>query len=81
MFLDHSLRLLNRESGEGEHTDLVGNVVPGSLSSDLFKVLSKELSHLTNSIGDVNEFVKPLLSQGGVVQDEGSNSSTVGWWG
>jgi hypothetical protein len=63
MILNHSFTLDWSKSGKGEHADLGGNVIPSSLGTNLLEVLSKELSHLSDSIGNIDEFSKPLLSK------------------
>ena len=80
MLVDHSFTLLWSQSGEGEHTNLGSDVIPGSLGANLFQVLSEGLSHRVYTVGDHNQFVEPLLSHLWLVKDDGGNSCAVKWW-
>lgn len=81
MLANHSLTLLLGQSGECEHTNLGGNMIPGSLGADLLQVLSKGLSHGIYTLGDHDQLVEPLLSHLWLVEDDRGNSGTVKWWG
>lgn len=81
MFLDHGFALLNSEAGEGEHTDLVDDMIPVTPGSNLLEVLLQQSSHFCYSVGNIDQLLEPLVSKANIVQDETSNSGTVGWWG
>lgn len=80
MLLNHGVALGRCQSREGEHTDLVCDVVPGALCSNFLESRSKQLSHLRNAVSNCDQLVKPLLSEAEVVQDGGGDSGTVGRW-
>lgn len=81
MLLDHGVALFGCETSEREHTNLGGDVIPSTLGSDSFEFSSQEISHLGDSVGHSDELIKPLLAHGWLVEDDGSDSSTVPWWG
>lgn len=80
MLGDHGFTLLDCQSCEREHTNLVRNMVPSSTSANSFKSWSQKLSHLSYAIGDSHKFIKPLLSQVGLVQYHCSDSCAMPWW-
>ena len=76
--LTKDLDLFLGETGEAEHANLVGDVVPGTWSALLLETLSDTLSHLEDAAGHGAEVLLPLLEQGGVIEDERGNAGTVG---
>lgn len=81
VFVNHSFRLLDSQSGEGEHTNLSGNVRPVSFHVLFLNGGSKGGSHVVDTVGDGNEFSEPLLTEIDVVQNHACNSGTVLGWG
>lgn len=80
MSLDHCVTLSWGESSEGEHSDLICHMGPGSLSSDSLKSCSQQFPHFSDSIGHINQLVEPLLPHGWLVQDNGGDSCSMFWW-
>ena len=62
MLFNHHFALFCCEAGEAKHTNLVCNVIPCALRSELFEILLKELSHLSDSYCHIHKFTEPLLS-------------------
>lgn len=46
-----TLSTLTAESGEGEHANLVGDVVPGAWRAESFQTLAQALAHRNDAIG------------------------------
>lgn len=65
------------QSSEGEHADLVGDVVPVSRGSDRVELILEGHSHVDDSLGNHLDFSGPLLVQGGSVQDFLHETSSV----
>lgn len=77
VLLDHLFALLHSEAREGEHTNLLCDMLPRALGADVLEVLTEQLTHLSDSICHVNELLEPLSAEIRLVQDEGSNSSAM----
>lgn len=70
VFLNQDFALLDTKAGEREHTDLVGDVVPGSWGVDSLQLFSEQISHLDNSAGDViSKFGLPGVKVVLIVED------------
>lgn len=69
--------LFGSESGEGEHADLVHDMIPVSGHLEVIKLRFKSLSHIGDSLRDHLEFSFPLGEVLRVAQNLGSDSSTV----
>jgi len=81
MLLDHCFTLWGGQSCEGEHTNLSGDVVPGSLGSILLEIAPQQYSHVGDTVSHINQLFQPLVSHLSIVQNEGCDSSSVLWWG
>lgn len=81
MLLNHGVALCGSKTSEREHTNLCGNMIPSTLSSNLFELSSQKLSHGSDSIGHSDELIKPLLAHGWFIEDDRGDSGTVPWWG
>lgn len=80
VLLGESGHLLWGQSGIGEHANLRGDVAPVVLAAESLEVLLEESTHLDDTVGHTFDLTKPLLVQGLVVEDGGSNASAVHWW-
>lgn len=81
MLLNHGFALLDRESREGEHTDLRSDVRPVTLNLLLFQSAAESSAHVVHSLADNYELIEPLLAHLWVVEDGCSNSGTMLGWG
>ena len=77
VLLDHSLRLLDSQTGEGEHANLGGDVGPVSLDTLLLNCGAEGLAHIVHTFADDDELIEPLLTKSHIVQDCGCDSGTV----
>jgi len=80
MVVDHSVGLSLGQTGEGEHTNLGGDMVPGSWSSKSFDFSSESGSHGKNSSGDSLQFSEERLQKSWGSVDGVNNEGTVLWW-
>lgn len=55
-------------------------MIPGTFGSNLLELSSQKFSHGSDSVGNGDELVKPLLAHGWFVKNNGSDSGTVSWW-
>lgn len=69
--------LLLRQTCEAEHADLVGDVVPGSWSTELLKLGAQSVAHVLDTAGHGGEVLLPLSEQLGVVEDGAGDASAV----
>ena len=69
--------LLSSQTGVGEHANLGCDVAPVVLTAELLKVLLEESTHGDDAVGHALDLTKPLLVEGGVVQDLRGNAGTV----
>ena len=69
--------LLLAQPREAEHANLVFDVIPGARSAELLELLPKHLAHRDDSARHGLEVLLPLGKQGRVIEDGGSNASTV----
>lgn len=65
------------ETGEAEHADLVGDVVPGARGAELLELGTQDLAHLDDAAGHGAQVVLPLGEQGGVVEDGAGDAGAV----
>jgi len=77
VFLGEELTLFSIQSGEREHTNLVGNVIPVSGASIINQSLLEGISHFDDSVGDHFHFGQPGLVSLGVGEDSVDNEGTV----
>ena len=61
MFLDQIYTLSLAKTSEREHTYLVGDMVPCSWGSILFKSFSQSMSHIDYAIGYFFDLLSPFL--------------------
>lgn len=73
--------LLLAEAGEGEHADLVGDVVPRAGSLELVELLLERLAHLDDAAGHGAKIAFPLGEELLIVEDCGGDASSVGGGG
>ncbi|KAI7372235.1 PLP-dependent transferase [Hortaea werneckii] len=72
------LHLLLVEAGEGEHANLVGDVIPGAGSAHLLELGAELLAHLDDAAGHGAEVLLPLREQLLVVEDRAGYPGAVG---
>lgn len=77
--LGQSIHLLRRKASVGEHANLGGDVTPVVLAAELLKVLLEESTHADDSVGHALDLAKPLLVQGGVVEDLRGDTGSMDW--
>lgn len=65
------------EAREGEHANLVSDVVPGSGRPQLLELGAKGLAHADDAARHVAQVVLPLCKELGVVQHDGRDGRTV----
>jgi hypothetical protein len=71
---------LTSKAGEGEHADLVRDVVPAAGRAILHQAASERHAHLSNALRHDHELLLPQLKVGAVAQDSGSDASAVRRW-
>ena len=81
VFFHHRFALLYGQAGEGEHSNLSGDMRPVALHFLFLKGTAKCVAHVVHPSAHDNEFVEPLLAHLWVVQDRGRNSGSVLGWG
>mmetsp|Transcript_71340 Transcript_71340/g.209135 ORF Transcript_71340/g.209135 Transcript_71340/m.209135 type:complete len:267 (-) Transcript_71340:414-1214(-) len=69
MLLDQLLTHCRREACEGEHADLVGDVVPGARRPLLLQALAQEAAHLQDAVRHGSKLVLPGLEARLAAQD------------
>lgn len=72
-----AVHLLGCQTSVCEHADLRGDVAPVVLASELLKVLLEQSTHGDDAVSHILDLAEPLLVEGGVVQDLGSDTGTV----
>ena len=77
MLLAELLHLLRLQAGVGEHANLVGDVRPVVLGAKLLEVVTESRAHGNNAISHLLNLALPLLVKSRVVEDLGSDASTV----
>lgn len=69
VLIGHDVALLRGQAGEGEHTDLVSDMVPVLDGSSVFQGLLEGLSHPNDTAGHDLDFVLPQLLERRVLED------------
>lgn len=69
MLLGKLVHLLGLEASKGEHADLVGDMRPIVLATELLEVVLEESTHGDDAVCHILDLTEPLLVQGRVVKD------------
>lgn len=80
MLLGQLIHLLRRKSSISEHANLASDMAPVVLRSQSLELLLQECAHGDNAVGHALDFAEPLLVEGLVVEDLGSDAGTVDGW-
>mgnify|MGYP005989162607 CR=1 FL=1 len=65
------------QTSEGEHADLIGNVVPGAWRAKLLNLGAQSLAHADDAARHGRQVLFPLGKELGVVENSGSDASAV----
>lgn len=80
VLIDQDFALLDGQSGKGKHTDLIGDVIPGSWGVNSFKFFSEEISHFDDSAGNIiPELSLPGIEVLFVVENFLDDQGSVKW--
>lgn len=78
VLVDEDFASLFAQASEGEHPNLVSNVVPSARGPQLLEVLPQQGPHFSNPLGyDVPQFSFPLLKVSFIVEDLRGDFSSI----
>lgn len=75
--LPQSSNLLLVQAGEREHTDLVGDVIPGARCAELLELAAENFPHVNDTARHGAQVLLPLGKEGGVVENDRSHLGAV----
>ena len=78
VLLLQDLDLGGSQACEGEHSNLIDNVVPGTRGTQGQQLLVQSLAHSNNTVGHLGQVLLPLAVQLLVVQDQGYHTGSIG---
>jgi hypothetical protein len=77
MLVHELVHLRRRQTGIAEHSNLIGDVLPVALRTEILQVIAKLAPHSDDAIGHVLDLLAPQRAQLRIVQDRGDHTSTV----